>query len=493
LALPAVAAAEMAQESARAAPESARAAPETAPPNYLRPALETALGLAAASVWYWVDDRNVFDWDRPSLEQRLNGEAWRFDNNTFALNFLWHPLAGGGLYVLARGNRLSVPVSFLYSLAGSTLWEYVIEFKEKVSINDMLITPIAGLPLGEFFHKLAEYLSSVPPRTAAQHALVWSLGLSVHGHRSLDGIEPAPASRVDRLGYASPLFSRFSFYYGFGQTARFGSAASSTHVIGARGKLVSLPGYLTPDSFGRWFHRADVTTLELELGASEHGVGGDLFSEAIVGGYHAQSLAFSGERPSGAFATTGVAVAYRYRDDPSFGFDDRQGFMHAPGLAVDLGAAGRRRHARLELRSYLSFGGMSNTTRSAAAWEAREGRTKTVLERWGYSFGYGSTSSAQASLGVGSFELRGGVGVTAYRSIQGLDRTQENVEEDVVVTELARDYTASAWLAPPAIPLKLGLGFETRKRRSGVEEGSDQSSATRRGGERFLVSVEFNP
>lgn len=466
---------------------------ETAPPNYVRPALEMGLGLGAAAIWYWIDGRNVFDWDRPSLEQRLNGEAWRFDNNAFSLNFFWHPLAGAGLYALARGNRLSVPVSFLYSLTGSTLWEYVIEFKEKVSINDMLITPLTGIPLGEFAHKLAEYLSSVPPESATQHALVWTLGLSVYGHRSLDGIEPPPYNRVDRLGYASPLFRRFSFYYGFGQDAYFGSPASAVHVLGARGKLVSLPGYRTVGSFGAWFHSAEITELEIEIDAGKRGVGGDLFSEAIVGGYHAQIIGARGPRPGGAFATTGVAVAYRYRSDATFGFDDRQGFLHAPGLAIDLGAERDGRHARLALRSYLSFGGMSNTTRSAAAWRVRQGRTKTVLERWGYTFGYAFTGMAEASLGIGLVELRARLGYTSYRSIQGLDRTQENVERDPLITEIARDSELSAWFGPPELPLALGLDFESRRRRSGVAGSSDESGVTRVGGERLLMKVELNP
>lgn len=124
-------------------------------PHYMRPALEIGAGLAAASAWYVLDRRNVFDWDRPSARQRFNGEAWRFDNNPFPINFIWHPLSGSGMYALARGNRLGVWSSFVYVLAGSSVWEFAIEFNEKVSISDLIATPGAGLVIGEFAHKLA--------------------------------------------------------------------------------------------------------------------------------------------------------------------------------------------------------------------------------------------------------------------------------------------------------------------------------------------------
>jgi Domain of unknown function (DUF3943) len=62
-------------------------------------------------------------------------------------------------YLVARTNTLSIPASLLFAIAGSTLWELVGEFKEKVSINDMIVIPFAGMAIGEVFVQLGGFLT----------------------------------------------------------------------------------------------------------------------------------------------------------------------------------------------------------------------------------------------------------------------------------------------------------------------------------------------
>ena len=45
----------------------------------------------------------------------------------------------------------------------STIWEYVLEWREKASINDLIVTPIAGIAMGERFYRLIDYVGSAPP------------------------------------------------------------------------------------------------------------------------------------------------------------------------------------------------------------------------------------------------------------------------------------------------------------------------------------------
>lgn len=445
--------------------------------HYARPALEIGAGLAAASIWYFFDKRNVLDWDYPSAKERFNPRAWRFDNNPFDVNYLGHPLTGSGMYALARGNRLGVWPSFLYTLAGSTTWEYVIEFNEKISINDMIVTPLAGFSAGEFFHKLALHLSEAGPRTAGQQVLAWSLGLSVYGHRKLDG----DASVADD----ARAWHDLSFRYGFGLIQREDAGeARAVHSFGFDGSFVSLDGFQTGASFNRWFHDADIASLSVQVDVSSRGPGIDAFSETLVAGYCAQNL--SGVQPSlsGAWVTAGLGLAYLYRSNGTFGFDDRQAQALFPGAAVELGLRGSGFRALARLRLYPSFGSVSAPSFAYWRQENPKGRTKTVLQQEGYFFGWGVFGRADARLGFRSLELRGELGYSRFASIEGLDRSQERVASDAHGVEIPIDYGLSAWATELPVPLSLGAAVEGRARISrmpGVERHV--------GGRRVMIQI----
>ncbi|MGN0232180.1 MAG: DUF3943 domain-containing protein [Muribaculaceae bacterium] len=82
------------------------------------------------------------------------GPVWDKDNMIF--NYVLHPYGGAAYYMSARGQGYNTFHSALYSAAISTFfWEYGIEaFMEIPSIQDLIITPIAGSIIGEGFYIL---------------------------------------------------------------------------------------------------------------------------------------------------------------------------------------------------------------------------------------------------------------------------------------------------------------------------------------------------
>ena len=86
-------------------------------------------------------------WDNVSREP-----VW--DKDDFFLNYVTHPYAGAVYYMGARSAGANAGYSFLYSFALSTFfWEYGIEaFAERPSIQDLIVTPVAGSLLGEGFY-----------------------------------------------------------------------------------------------------------------------------------------------------------------------------------------------------------------------------------------------------------------------------------------------------------------------------------------------------
>lgn len=80
------------------------------------------------------------------------GPVWDGDLPVF--NYILHPYAGAAYYMGARSQGLNVLGSALYCTFISTVfWEYGIEcFNEVPSIQDLVITPIGGMVLGEAFY-----------------------------------------------------------------------------------------------------------------------------------------------------------------------------------------------------------------------------------------------------------------------------------------------------------------------------------------------------
>lgn len=96
------------------------------------------------------DDDGVFEkwWDNIS-----HGPVW--DKDDLFLNYVTHPYAGAIYYIGARSAGGGIGYSTFYSFMLSTFfWECGIEaFAERPSIQDLIVTPVAGAFLGEWFYQ----------------------------------------------------------------------------------------------------------------------------------------------------------------------------------------------------------------------------------------------------------------------------------------------------------------------------------------------------
>lgn len=82
------------------------------------------------------------------LKNDLAGPRW--DGDPWYWNYITHPVAGAEYYLVARNRGCSLPMSLLYATALSAYWELVTEaYFERPSGQDLVITPLAGLVLGE--------------------------------------------------------------------------------------------------------------------------------------------------------------------------------------------------------------------------------------------------------------------------------------------------------------------------------------------------------
>jgi len=84
----------------------------------------------------WLDRTRKIHWDR---------DSWLF-------NYVQHPYWGAGYYVRARERGFDRRDSFLYSVAMSTIYEFIVEGQfERPSIQDLVATPVIGSLAGSYF------------------------------------------------------------------------------------------------------------------------------------------------------------------------------------------------------------------------------------------------------------------------------------------------------------------------------------------------------
>ncbi|MDR2383395.1 MAG: DUF3943 domain-containing protein [Prevotellaceae bacterium] len=90
------------------------------------------------------------------MKHNLN-HAFVWDNDAFTTNLFGHPYHGGLYFNAARSNGMNFYESIPYIVAGSLMWEYLME-NEPPSINDFISTPIGGIALGEITFRISDLL-----------------------------------------------------------------------------------------------------------------------------------------------------------------------------------------------------------------------------------------------------------------------------------------------------------------------------------------------
>jgi len=106
--------------------------------------------------------KDDFDWSkavRLSVYERTFTEWPKIDKDHWSWNYEAHPYMGSLSYLTYRNREASIWESAAGSALNSVIYEYVIAGgTQRPSLNDMLVTPIAGSLLGEGLYQLKKYL-----------------------------------------------------------------------------------------------------------------------------------------------------------------------------------------------------------------------------------------------------------------------------------------------------------------------------------------------
>jgi len=459
-------------EAAEQDPDNPWTTPDSPNTHYLLTSLELGATLAAGAAWYWLDrERQVADWDFPSWKSKLSfdRDIFIFDNNPFMVNYSWHAFAGTGSHVTGRANGLGMYQAAGMGFASSIVWEYGIESRELISLNDIIVTNTIGVAAGEFFHRLGQY-AHAPGRTGAAWKVVqWTLGLPHAIHGKWDrSVEDTPT-----------LWPSFRFSYGLsyldgssGDGASQRSDNRLMHSVAFDGTLVALEHYMQPGVRSGMFWKGNFTSFRARYSrANNFGLGGaKVYSDTFLAGFRSENIPEEGAEEIGYEFNLGTSIGYRYQREKFGLWKDRLGGLHAPGLAVEGSVFGDA--WRLRWRGRAHFDVMGVNAQASKRWNEANLDVdagvigKSILLNSGYYYAWGASATARVELELPIVTLGSNLFVGQYYSIEGYDRIRN---EGLAFETRANDefFDVEAWVRAPIYG---GIDIELRasdQRRNG--------------------------
>ena len=113
--------------------------------------------MAAIGILYMLPE-SISNWSEEDKEDYSLSTWWdnvrnpQWDDDKHWINYLAHPYWGAAYYVRARERGFDERESFWYSVAMSTAYEFGAEaLFEQPSIQDLVVTPVGGVIVGEYF------------------------------------------------------------------------------------------------------------------------------------------------------------------------------------------------------------------------------------------------------------------------------------------------------------------------------------------------------
>lgn len=425
--------------------------PGRAEPHYVRAGFEMVALIGVGTALYYTKTRDFSHGDYSNAWDRFSRLQVTFDTNNFEINALGHPAAGAMYTLFARTNGLSIPTSFAFSAVSSVIWEMALELQEKPSLNDFVITPVAGAPIGEVLVHLGDYFNSTPVRARWYHEVLGFVFGPVHRlHRAFDGYErPKMPMPADRLGYSSFYTHRFDALAGPMRVANDLGDSASAAQLRFNAELISIPGFLRPGHFARGFAEGDMVEALVQVNIGDSASAWDLLCDANLFGRYAQDIS---RARSGLASMIAFNSAVRYANRTLLGRPDNYFMAHAGGPAVKLWAVHGDFVARLEGSAHFDLALVRSLAYSDYLSANGENLVPSVTTAHNYYYGFGFSGLARGVLAYKGLELGGRALYGRYDSVDGWDRFPKAV---IDAEDRIGELEAWAGITPRSFPVQV--------------------------------------
>jgi hypothetical protein len=430
-----------------------------------RTGLELALLLAGGTAWYWIDYSNkhpedlVLNWNWESWRKKLTFEAVRFDANSFNINTL-HSVGGAYYYLVARSNNWSMLESLLASAAASSVWEYICEYKEIVSINDQILTTIGGMVIGETFFQLSTFFLRSRD-TLINRIISALLSPSSQSHMWMDKNRPRVTDGLDSYGFSKDMWHNFQVFAGFGCRSN-GGKKKPLFNFDLKTELINFPEYGKPGEVSEFLKDGRSTEMRLSLSVSGNGLDRYLFkAKTSLLGYRLQKTRWDPDTGLQGYSLyIGVTSSLDYSMDREMSSEDLFCVVNILGPSLKLVFYGDR----FCVQSSIDVSGNFSLVHSPAFNENYREFTDTVIKRVllenHYYYALGVTLLPELIIASKKFEIGGWLDFKSFDSIEGLDSIQEEIENDFNLIDRRTGYKIWMNFSLPSDLFKLGLSYE---------------------------------
>lgn len=465
---------------------------------------------------YWIrQDVMKEDWEyqftwEDQKKRFLFIDGMRFDSNNFTFNWT-HSGAGAIYYNYARANRLNPLESFLYSFGASYFWEFFIEFKEVVSINDVISTPMGGISIGESLFQLGRLLRSRKPTIINKIARFFSNPvLSINGWLDRKKYKNQYAFDSDYWSDCRVSFGpRFDTYPG--------SDTNSFLRLGFESQINLIPEYGQPDVSSRAIKHTVFTEFDIGATFNRKGVYEfNAFAKSVLFGYFKQNIHPAKSHPNtynpnnqdnnmnspggetsssdleeyvGYSLFWGLASCFDvFKKDPvivdEVDFPERMDkfcIINLLGPTVDFSFFHKDLKVRLVADAYGDFSMIHSHAFQKYSQLYEFGQTKSTLENHGYYYALGITLSSLLQVNYSNLEFKGMFKYHYFDSIEGLDRFQKDIApgDDFDLKDQRWRYNLSLGYRVPHTPVQLVLGLEHWDRQGRIGDFQQQNTENR--------------
>lgn len=415
--------------------------------------LAGAVVLAGGGLWYLADRaENSKDWEEDAEADRwykklTDSDEYCLDSNKIVLND-GHVLAGAIYYQLARGNGGNVLQSFAFATGLSLAWEYVFEIMEKVSYNDLVTTPFAGMAVGESCYQIGSWFLS--RNRSVFGSLAGGILLApVQSAEAVQGLFKRPARR--RVYDLADARIRIYGFAGGLQLDEEGVAAEDRLLFGFDAGLERMPGQAQSGSGWAGFFDGNAVRLRLET-AFDPGSGdlraADFWAGAALGGWYGKDFRRDGlGRLVGREAYVGIGTAYEMGEERRENWRERLRVVHIAGPV----AAAHWSAGDVSFSAEAGLYGDMAMVYPAVLTPHRdfldEVATKASLEDQGYYHAAGHSAVIETIATCRDLEAGFRMDYGAFDSIEGADRYQDELEDDVDLGDVR--VRSRVWIALP--------------------------------------------
>jgi len=447
--------------------------------------------MAVSQTNYWLKYSNwIEDWQfklnwEDQRRRILGFEGQSFDSNCFRTNWT-HGLSGAMYYNIARANGFNIFESSVFGTLTSLYWEFVVEWREVISVNDNIFTSFGGVSIGESFFQLGSYFAGKKGIVNRVAEVITNPVLALN--RWFD--------RKNEYSYYKPKKREMSFFIGnfFIMEDTKKPYKDRSQFIGFKSSLSYLPEI---EKKGLYEEKIKGTIL------SEMGLKFEIKDKAIdevsgstrnmyFGKYKQNIREYQDNYIKGSSSLFSMISGFDFYQKKAVAKNDGcQQYMYiddsveveTPTNFADKLAIMNLTGAYSEITHYFGMGrviltnsftfdfAMVNAYALGKYSESDDiSYTKATLYNYGYYYGFGYTINSRLDLFY--HKIRTGIEYKyqRYNSIEGLDRFQEKIKDDFNIRDIKSIFGFHIGYNFNIIPLGLKLVVKRKYRRGIIKD-----------------------